>query len=314
MFYSFKLCRRYLRNRSPKKATLSLCQVDVQTKHGQNEKHFNSTRRNIKRRSRAIYYWYNNTRSSPADVKQNKRSRVTTARFKTSATTVWKWCQFWKSSRRCRRQDTTEVSRLPPQNTTFLQLLACLAQHPSAFTSRCRTDKEGRGALEPPPEDFYVFIRSSPADVKQIKHSRVCHRKIHTLATTVGKLCQLGNYPDAADVKIQPKFRDYLLIVQYFCSFSLVSLSIHPCSRRGAERIRQGEGRWSRPLKTALEQSDLTENSSSENRILRPRQKSSWQTPKKRKLSYIYHDVFLLSNYELQNLMFVLNSWHYLKV
>ena len=51
------------------------------------------------------------------------------------------------------RQGTTEVSRLPLQNTIFLQLLAFLAQHPSAFTSRCRTDKAGRGALEPPPED-----------------------------------------------------------------------------------------------------------------------------------------------------------------
>ena len=50
------------------------------------------------------------------------------------------------------RQVTTEVSRLPPQNTIFLQLLACLAQHPPAFTSRCRTDKAGRGAVEPPPK------------------------------------------------------------------------------------------------------------------------------------------------------------------
>ena len=47
--------------------------------------------------------------------------------------------------------------------------------------------------------------------------------------------------------------------IQSFARFSLVSLSIHPLSRRGAERIRQGEGRWSRPPKTALERSDLTE-------------------------------------------------------
>ena len=59
-----------------------------------------------------------------------------------------------------------------------------------------------------------------------------------------------------------------------FARFSLVSLSIHPRSRRGAERIRQGEGRWSRPPKTALERSDFTDkNSSSEHAILRPRQK-----------------------------------------
>ena len=57
--------------------------------------------------------------------------------------------------------------------------------------------------------------------------------------------------------------------------FSLVSLSVYPRSRRGAERIRQGEGRWSRPPKTALERSYLTGNSSSENRILRPRRKKT---------------------------------------
>ena len=44
-----------------------------------------------------------------------------------------------------------------------------------------------------------------------------------------------------------------------FARFSLVALSIHPRSRRGAERTGQGEGRWSRPPKTALERSDLTE-------------------------------------------------------
>ena len=31
--------------------------------------------------------------------------------------------------------------------------------------------------------------------------------------------------------------------LHFFARFSLVSLSIHPHSRRGAERIRQGEGR-----------------------------------------------------------------------
>ena len=44
-----------------------------------------------------------------------------------------------------------------------------------------------------------------------------------------------------------------------FAHFSLVSLRINPRERRGAERIRQGEGCWSRPPKTALGRSDLTE-------------------------------------------------------
>ena len=57
---------------------LSLYQVDVQTKHARNEKHFNSTKRNnVQGRIEAIYfYWYYNMRSSPADIEQNKRSRV----------------------------------------------------------------------------------------------------------------------------------------------------------------------------------------------------------------------------------------------
>ena len=41
--------------------------------------------------------------------------------------------------------------------------------------------------------------------------------------------------------------------------YSLVSLSVYLRPRRGAERIRQGEGRWNLPPKTALERSDLTE-------------------------------------------------------
>ena len=43
--------------------------------------------------------------------------------------------------------------------------------------------------------------------------------------------------------------------MRYFCNFSLVSLGTRPRSRRCAERTRQGEGRWSRPLKAALEPS-----------------------------------------------------------
>ena len=151
----------------------------------------------------------------------------------------------------------------------IFQLLPCLAQHPSAFTSRCPTDKEPPPedfyALEPPLEDFYVFHsfkprrrqgktnkHSSPADVKQNKRSSVYHRKIQNFSNFLpfGNDANFGSYPDAADVKTQPKSQDYLLKIQYFFNFSLVSLSIHPRSRRGAQRIRKGEGRWSRPPKT----------------------------------------------------------------
>ena len=47
--------------------------------------------------------------------------------------------------------------------------------------------------------------------------------------------------------------------IQNFAHFSLVSLNVYPRSRRGAEGVRQGDGRWSRPPKTTLERSDSTE-------------------------------------------------------
>ena len=69
--------------------------------------------------------------------------------------------------------------------------------------------------------------------------------------------------------------------------FSLVSFSVYTRSRRGAERIREGEGRWSRPPKTALERSDLTENSSSENPIPTSRRKKN-SLPNKKENNDIY--------------------------
>ena len=75
--------------------------------------------------------------------------------------------------------------------------------------------------------------------------------------------------------------------------FSLVSLSPRTRSRPGPERIRQGEGRLSRPPRTALERSYFTENSSSENRILRPRRKKLLtESPAKRMIIYIFIYIF----------------------
>ena len=60
-------------------------------------------------------------------------------------------------------------------------------------------------------------------------------------------------------LKTRRKTEEYRSRCIFFARFSLVSLSIHPRSRRGAGRIRQGEERWSRPPKTALERNELTE-------------------------------------------------------
>ena len=40
----------------------------------------------------------------------------------------------------------------PSRHAVFLQLLACLARQPSAFTLMCGTDTAERGAVEPPTE------------------------------------------------------------------------------------------------------------------------------------------------------------------
>ena len=63
------------------------------------------------------------------------------------------------------------------------------------------------------------------------------------------------NHPGAADINVHPKSPKYLLDMRYLCNFSFVSLGIRLRSRRCAERIRQGEGHWSRPPKAALERS-----------------------------------------------------------
>ena len=103
------------------------------------------------------------------------------------------------------------------------------------------------------------------------------------------------NHPGAADIKIQPRSPKFLLDMRYFCNFSLVSLGIRPRSRRCAERTRQGEGRWSRPPKAALERSYSTENSCSANRILGPRKKKKLLTKSlEPKNTYIYVYVFVI--------------------
>ena len=98
----------------------------------------------------------NNAQALQTLIKQNKRSRVYHRKiqnFRNYRLETMPILEIITLCRRCRRQDKAETSRLPLQNTTFLQLVACLAQRLSAFTSRRRTDEAERGALESPPED-----------------------------------------------------------------------------------------------------------------------------------------------------------------
>ena len=64
-----------------------------------------------------------------------------------------------------------------------------------------------------------------------------------------GNDANFANHPGAADIKMQSRSPKFLLDMRYFCNFLLVSLGIRPRSRQCVERTRQGEGRWSRPLK-----------------------------------------------------------------
>ena len=108
--------------------------------------------------------------------------------------------------------------------------------------------------------DFPCFIRSSSADVKQNKRLRVYHPKIKNFSNYRLEIMSiLESITLSAGVKIQPKARYFLVKIQHCSNFSLVSLSPHPRSCRGAEPIRQSEERWSRPPKTAIERSDLAE-------------------------------------------------------
>ena len=68
-------------------------------------------------------------------------------------TPIWKCCSLMYSFKLCICQDPRIARAYTAQNTKNIALLARLAQHPSAFTSRCGTDKAGRGASEPPAED-----------------------------------------------------------------------------------------------------------------------------------------------------------------
>ena len=108
------------------------------------------------------------------------------------------------------------------------------------------------------------------------KRSRVRHRKIPNISNyrlEMMPILLIIHWQALQTLRYNQNLPKFLLDMRYFCNFSLVSLGIRPRLRRCAERARQGEGRWSRPPKPALERSYLTENSSSANRIFRPRRK-----------------------------------------
>ena len=68
-----------------------------------------------------------NAQALKTSSKTNAREYAT-ANIKTLATTTWKWCQYCKSSRRCRRQDTTKISKNPHWHAIFCNFsLSCSA-------------------------------------------------------------------------------------------------------------------------------------------------------------------------------------------
>ena len=83
--------------------------------------------------------------------------------------TIWKCCALVYSFKIYICQDPRINRAYTAQNTKKTALLACLVQRLSAFTSRCRTDKAERGALEPPTED--AFERGDLTDKFQFRES-----------------------------------------------------------------------------------------------------------------------------------------------
>ena len=85
----------------------------------------------------------------------------------------------------------TWIRKITSLKYNILQLLPCLAQHPSAFASRCPTDREGQGALGPPPQDFYalepppedfdMFHSFKPCRRQSKETLEICHRKIQNI-------------------------------------------------------------------------------------------------------------------------------------
>ena len=120
--------------------------------------------------------------------------------------------------------------------------------------------------------------------------SFICHRKSQNISNYRLEMMPILLFTQALQTnEIHPKYSEFHLDMRNFCNFSLVLLCIRPCSRRCAERTRQGEGRWSRVPTAALERSYLTENSGSANLMHRPRQKKKLLTKSlKLKNDFIY--------------------------
>ena len=70
-----------------------------------------------------------NAQALQTSIKQNKRSGVYHREIQNFGNYRWEMMPSLKTitlCRRCRPQDTTEASRVPPENTTFSQPLVCL--------------------------------------------------------------------------------------------------------------------------------------------------------------------------------------------
>ena len=93
-------------------------------------------------------------RSSPADVKQNKRSRACDRKNQNSSNYRLEMMPTFVNNPAAAdtKIQPKSISGIATRHAFFLQLLACNARHPSAFTSVCGTDTAGGGTFQPPPE------------------------------------------------------------------------------------------------------------------------------------------------------------------
>ena len=165
MLFSFKLClcqdpriaRAYTAKNTKYRALVSL---SPRTRSRPGAERIRQGEGRFRRPPRTCFI-----RSSPAGVKQNKQTlkpcsreekhtleNVPPRNSKQQQLLFGNDAIFCKPSRCCRHQDKTKISGIPPRHAEFVQLLACLARHPSAFTSMSGTETAGQEALKPPPE------------------------------------------------------------------------------------------------------------------------------------------------------------------
>ena len=118
--------------------------------------------------------WYYNTRSSPADVKQNKRSRKHHRKVQKFSN----YLPFGNYANFGNYPDAEDVEIQPKSQDYLLKkkYFRKFSLVSLSIRSRSRRGALGRGALEPPPEDFCP-LEPPPRDFYVFYSFKPCRRQ-----------------------------------------------------------------------------------------------------------------------------------------